>query len=240
MPQRLKPTLADLESRLGHVFSDRLLLERALTHMSAAPPEAKRTGSYQRLEFLGDRVLGLCVAELLFETYPDAEEGELSRRLADLVRRETCADAAVAWQVGPHLRLGEGEAQSGARRNKAILADACEALVGAVFLDGGHAAAKGLIERTFGDRLRQPTRPLRDAKTLLQEWAQGQGLPTPGYHELQRHGPDHAPIFRVAARIGSLAEGVGEGRSKRTAEQAAAEHFLRREGLWKQEEPDGD
>lgn len=240
MPPRPKPDLGSLEQRLGHAFADRTLMERALTHMSAAPPEAKRTGSYQRLEFLGDRVLGLCVAEILFATYPDEEEGNLSRRLADLVRRETCAEVAIAWQVGPHLRLGDGEAQSGARKNKAILADACEALVGAVFLDGGHAAALGLVERAFGERLRQPTRPLRDAKTLLQEWAQGQGFPTPIYQEIERHGPDHAPVFRVAARIGALADGIGEGRSKRIAEQNAAENFLRREGLWRQEDANGE
>ncbi len=240
MPRPSKPELADLESRLGHVFAEPQLLHRALTHMSAAPPEAKRIGSYQRLEFLGDRVLGLCVSELLFATYPEAEEGELSRRLADLVRRETCAEVAIAWQVGPHLKLGDGEAQSGARKNKAILADACEALVGAVFLDAGHEAARKVVEQAFGARLRQPARPLRDAKTLLQEWAQGQGYPTPIYAELDRHGPDHAPIFRIAARVGTLADGVGEGRSKRLAEQDAAENFLRREGLWRGEENTGD
>lgn len=235
MAQRLKPERADLERRLGHAFADRGLLEHALTHMSAAPPDAKRAGSYQRLEFLGDRVLGLCVAELLYRTYPEAEEGELSRRLADLVRRETCAEAAIAWAVGPHLKLGDGEAASGARKNKTILADACEALVGAVFLDGGHDAALKVVEGAFGARLRQSSRPLRDAKTLLQEWAQGQGLPTPVYRELERTGPDHAPIFRVAAHIGHLTDGVGQGRSKRIAEQDAAENFLRREGLWKGE-----
>jgi ribonuclease-3 len=232
MPSRHKPQLADLESRLGYSFADKGLLERALTHMSAAPPESKRIGSYQRLEFLGDRVLGVCVAALLFRAYPEAEEGELSRRLADLVRKETCAEVAIAWQLGPHLKLGDGEAQAGARKNRAILADACESVVGAVFLDGGHDAAMGLIERSFGARLRQPARPLRDAKTALQEWAQGLGLPAPVYVEMGRTGPDHAPNFRVAARVQGMPDGVGEGRSKRLAEQHAAEHMLRREGLW--------
>jgi ribonuclease III len=236
MPARLKPDLADLEARLGHVFANRKLLEHALTHMSAAPAEAKRTGSYQRLEFLGDRVLGICVAELLFNTYPTAEEGELSRRLADLVRKETCAEMALAWAIGPHLKLGDGEAASGARKNKAILADAFESIVGAIFLDGGYAAAKFALEAALGDRLRQTSRPPRDAKTALQEWAQGQGLPTPSYVEVGRSGPDHAPVFKVAAHVHGLADGLGEGRSKRLAEQVAAENFLRREGLWREGE----
>jgi len=236
MPSRPKPDLVDLESRLGHVFRERRLLEHALTHMSAAPADAKRTGSYQRLEFLGDRVLGICVAELLFRTYPDAEEGELSRRLADLVRKEACAEMAIAWGIGPFLRLGDGEASSGARKNKAILADACESVVGAVFLDGGYDAASALLDRALGARLRQPSKPLRDAKTALQEWAQGQGLPTPVYIEVGRSGPDHAPVFKVAAQVHGLPGGVGEGRSKRLAEQDAAENFLRREGLWREGE----
>lgn len=236
MPARPKPDLADLEARLGHVFANRKLLEHALTHMSAAPAEAKRTGSYQRLEFLGDRVLGICVAELLFSTYPAAEEGELSRRLADLVRKETCAEMALAWAIGPHLKLGDGEAASGARKNKAILADAFESIVAAIFLDGGYLAAKRTLEAALGDRLRQTLRPPRDAKTALQEWAQGQGLPTPSYAEVGRSGPDHAPVFKVAAHVQGLADGVGEGRSKRIAEQVAAENFLRREGLWREGE----
>lgn len=236
MASRPKLSLADLEVRIGYVFQDRTLLEHALTHMSAAPSDAKRTGSYQRLEFLGDRVLGLCVAELLFRTYPTAEEGELSRRLADLVRKETCHQLALAWGVGPHLKVGDGEAASGARKNKAILADACEAIVGAVFLDGGYPAAQAMLEAALGDRLRLTTGPARDAKTALQEWAQGQGLPTPSYLEVSRTGPDHAPIFKVAAHVHGLPDGKGEGRSKRLAEQSAAENFLRREGLWR----DGD
>ncbi|MCX7341672.1 MAG: ribonuclease III [Hyphomicrobiales bacterium] len=234
MTQRSKPDLAELETKLGHTFHDRRLLEHALTHMSAAPAESKRTGSYQRLEFLGDRVLGMAVAALLFKTYPDAEEGELSRRLADLVRKETCADMALQWAIGPYLRLGDGEASSGARKNRAILADACESIVGAVFLDGGYRAALALIEASLGNRLRQTARPSRDAKTALQEWAQGQGLATPGYVEIGRSGPDHAPVFRVAAQVQGLTDGIGEGRSKRLAEQAAAENFLRREGLWRE------
>lgn len=226
---RRLPDLARLEAKLGHVFANRALLETALTHMSA---EGTRRGSYQRLEFLGDRVLGLSIADMLFARYPEAEEGDMSRRLADLVRKETCAEVAIAWDLGSFLRLGEGEILGGARKNKAILADACESIIGAVFIDGGYAAARDLVERAFGERLIKPVRPLRDAKTALQEWAQGRGYQTPTYSERGRSGPDHAPLFRVAARISGLPDAEAEGPSKRLAEQAAAEAFLRREGLW--------
>ncbi len=227
--ERKLADLAQLEERLGHVFADRALLATALTHMSVEGP---RLGSYQRLEFLGDRVLGLCVADMLFMRYPLAEEGDMSRRLADLVRKETCAEVALAWDLGAHLRLGEGEILGGARKNKAILADACEAIIGAAFMDGGYETARGLVERAFGERLLKPVKPLRDAKTALQEWAQGRGYPTPTYSERGRSGPDHGPVFLVAARIAGLPDAEAQGPSKRFAEQAAAEAFLRREGLW--------
>jgi ribonuclease-3 len=156
------------------------------------------------------------------------------------VRKETCAEVARGWDLGPHLRLGEGEASSGARRNGAILADACEAVVGAVFQDGGFEAARGVVERALAPRLNDAARPLRDAKTALQEWAQGQGLAAPTYAEVGRSGPDHAPVFRIAAMVEGQADGLGEGRSKRVAEQAAAEDFLRRAGLWTEGEPADD
>ncbi len=226
---RKLPDTARLQETLGHVFADQSLLTTALTHMSAEGP---RLQSYQRLEFLGDRVLGLSVADMLFVRYREAEEGDMSRRLADLVRKETCAEVAIAWNLGAFMRLGEGEILAGARKNKAILADACEAIIGAVFIDGGYQAARDLVERAFGERLLKPVRPLRDAKTALQEWAQGQGYPTPTYTERGRSGPDHAPLFRVAARITGLVDAEAQGPSKRLAEQAAAEAFLRREGLW--------
>ncbi|PZO01560.1 MAG: ribonuclease III [Hyphomicrobiales bacterium] len=226
---RKAPDTARLQATLGHVFADQGLLTTALTHMSAEGPRLK---SYQRLEFLGDRVLGLSIADMLFVRYRQAEEGDMSRRLADLVRKETCAEVALAWDLGHYMKLGEGEILAGARKNKAILADACEAIIGAVFIDGGYEAARRLVERAFGERLLKPVRPLRDAKTALQEWAQGQGYPTPTYTERGRSGPDHAPVFRVAARIAGLVDAEAQGTSKRLAEQAAAEAFLRREGLW--------
>ena len=219
-----------LEARIGHVFRDPSLLQRALTHVSAAG-DARRTDSYQRLEFLGDRVLGLAIADLLYESFPKAPEGELSPRLADLVRRETCAEVAADWGVPAHVRLGAGEAKVGGRRNRAILADICESIIGAVFLDAGYEVAKALVERSFAARLEGALGPARDPKTILQEWAQGRGLPTPTYELLGRTGPDHAPTFRIAAKVDGLEDGVGTGASKRIAEQAAASALLEREGV---------
>jgi ribonuclease III len=227
---RRRATLEDLEARLGHSFKDQALLERALTHVSAAKTGAG--ANYQRLEFLGDRVLGLSIADLLYGIFPEAPEGELSRRLSELVRRETCAEVAVAWDLGPHLRLGAGEVQTGGRRNQAILADAAEAVIGAVFLDGGYDAARGLVERGFLEALQAPRRPLRDPKSALQEWAQAQGLPTPSYVVVERIGPEHAPKFRISVKVEGLASGLGLGASKRAAEQDAARGLLLREGVW--------
>lgn len=221
----------ELEERIGYVFVQKTNLERALTHISAASPKQGRGGSYQRLEFLGDHVLGLVISDMLFRAFPKADEGELSRRLADLVRRETCADVARAIDLGAALKLGTSEANAGARRRTAILADVCEALIGAVFVDGGYPAAAALIERLWRERMLKPPRPLRDAKTMLQEWAQGRGLPTPSYREVERTGPHHNPEFRVAVDVAERLPAEGKGRSKRAAEQAAAAEMLLREGV---------
>lgn len=220
----------ELIEQIGYHFADEALLERALTHISALSGKS-RIGSYQRLEFLGDRVLGLIISEMLFRAYPRADEGELSKRLAELVRRETCADVARDLNLGEALRLGSSESNAGGRRRAAILADVCESLIGAVFLDGGYNAASEFVERLWGGRMRALERPPRDAKTTLQEWAQGRGLPTPTYREVQRTGPHHNPEFRVTVELPGreLAEGIG--RSKRAAEQAAAAALLVREGI---------
>lgn len=220
-----------LETRLGHVFSDKSMLDRALTHISGATSREGRLGSYQRLEYLGDRVLGLAIASFLMDAYPTADEGELSRRLAELVRAETCAEVAVAMELGPYIRLGAGEASSGGRRKAAILADVCESVIGAVYLDAGYEPAKALVERFWRERLLEPRRPLRDAKTELQEWAQGRGLAAPVYREISRTGPDHNPQFVVAVTVDGVDDVEGAGRSKRAAEQAAAEAMLQREGV---------
>lgn len=231
MARRAALDLSALEIAIGHVFTDKTLLHAALTHVSALSSEEGRSGSYQRLEFLGDRVLGLVVAHMLTTTFPDEDEGNLSRRLADLVRKESCADVASAWNVGLYLKLGGGFVAAG-RRNRAILGDVCEAIIGAVHLDGGYEAAQTVVEAAFAPRMRAPAGPLRDGKTALQEWAQGRGLPIPDYLLVERSGPDHSPIFRIAAAIAGLKPAEGVGTSKRIAEQAAAEAFLRREGVW--------
>ena len=226
--RRIPPSV--LEATIGYRFKDRELLERALTHISAVSG-GNRANSYQRLEFLGDHVLGLIISDMLFRAFPKADEGELSRRLADLVRREACADVARAIELGAALRLGASEANAGGRQRTAILADVCEALVGAVFLDGGYKQADALVERLWGERMRAPVRPLRDPKTMLQEWAQARGLPTPSYKEVERTGPHHDPEFRVAVALPNLEPAEGLGRSKRSAEQAAAAALLKREGV---------
>jgi ribonuclease-3 len=227
-----KDDVSALQARIGHVFADASLLERALTHVSALPAQAqRRADSYQRLEFLGDRVLGLTVSDMLYEAFPEAEEGELSRRLADLVRKETCADVARDWGVGAVLRLGEGEAQTGGAQKSAILGDICESLLGAVFLDAGYGAAEALVRRFFSEKMRNPVRPLRDPKTALQEWAQARGLPTPVYRQVGRSGPDHAPVFSIEVSVNGFEPALAEGTSKRFAEQASAQNFLEREGV---------
>lgn len=215
-------SLIELSKALGHPFRQPAFLAEALTHPSVA---GRAAHGYQRLEFLGDRVLGLVVADLLFRRYPDDDEGALSRRHAALVRADTLADVAEAIDLGAYLALSAGEASAGARGNRALLADACEAVIGALYVDGGLAAAAAFIERHWSARL-AADEPARDAKTALQEWAQGRGLPLPDYRTLSRTGPDHAPLFTVEARVEGLTPATAEGPSKRAAEQAAAALLL--------------
>jgi ribonuclease-3 len=229
--KRRRRATADFEKRIGYRFSNPALLEQALTHISALTGARNRAGSYQRLEFLGDHVLGLVVSDMLFRAFAKADEGEMSRRLADLVRKEACADVGRAIDLGAAIRLGASEANAGGRSRIAILADVCEAMIGAVFVDGGYPAAAALIERLWSERMRTPARPLRDSKTVLQEWAQARGLPTPAYREVERKGPDHNPEFRVTVELPNLAPAEGLGRSKRAAEQAAATAMLTHAGV---------
>jgi ribonuclease-3 len=229
--RRRRRGTADFEERIGYRFKDVALLEQALTHISALTGARNRAGSYQRLEFLGDHVLGLVVSDMLFRAFAKADEGEMSRRLADLVRKEACADVAREIDLGQAIRLGASEANAGGRGRIAILADVCEALIGAVFIDGGYPAASALIERLWSERMRTPARPLRDSKTVLQEWAQARGLPTPAYREVERKGPDHDPEFRVTVELPHLTPAEGLGRSKRAAEQAAAAAMLTHAGV---------
>ncbi len=229
--RRRKRSATALEDRIGYRFTDGALLECALTHISALKGARNRAGSYQRLEFLGDHVLGLVISDMLYRSYPKADEGELSRRLADLVRKETCAEIARTIDLGPAIRVGSSEANAGARSRLAILADVCEAVIGAAYLDGGYKAAEELVERLWQVRMQATAQPLRDPKTVLQEWAQARGLPTPVYREVARSGPDHDPEFRVAVHLPKLAPAEGVGRSKRVAEQAAAAAMMDREGV---------
>lgn len=231
--KRAKPPadLAGLQARIGYGFTEDSLLVTALTHLSFAPSERGRIPSYQRLEFLGDRVLGLIVSAMLIDSYPEADEGELSRRLAGLVRKETCAEVAAGWDVTASLRLGESEILNGDGAKPAILGDVCESIVGAVYADGGYEAARGVVVPVWTPRMLAPSRPLRDPKTALQEWAQGLGHATPVYREVARDGPAHAPAFTIAVELAGYAAELGRGTSKRAAEQTAAEAFLSREGI---------
>jgi ribonuclease III len=224
------PATLGLSETIGYRFRDKSLLIQSLTHASAI--SAGEHENYQRLEFLGDRVLGLVVADMLFKAFPDADEGELSRRLAALVRRETCADVARDIGLGEHLWLGEGEAQTGGRRKEAILGDVCEAVIGAIYLDGGLEPARAFVARFWSERMVGTAPGLKDAKTTLQEWAHANGLGVPIYRLVSRTGPDHAPSFRISATLPGRTPGEGEGSTKRGAEQAAAEALLRNEGGW--------
>jgi ribonuclease III len=222
---------AAIEARIGHKFADANLLTTAITHVSALKPQRKRADSYQRLEFLGDHVLGLIVSDMLYRAFPNADEGEMSKRLADLVRKESCADVAKSLGLTDDIKLGAVGAGASARLRKSVLGDICEAVIGAIFLDGGYAAAAAFVERNWTERMRKPRQPLRDPKTVLQEWAQGKGLPTPVYREVERTGPHHDPQFRVAVDLPGLAPAEGVGGSKRAAEKVAASVMIARAGV---------
>jgi ribonuclease III len=220
---KLSQALAGAEARLGHAFARPELLVEALTHPSMA-----KSADNQRLEFLGDRVLGLVIAEALLAHDGAAREGDLAPRLNALVRKETCADVAAELDLGAALRMGRSEMLTGGRRKTALLGDAMEAVIAAVYLDAGYETARALILRAWGDRIAAAHALGRDAKTSLQEWAQARGLPPPAYIDLAREGPDHAPVFSVEARLEDGRTAEGRAPSKRAAQQAAAEALLAR------------
>ena len=220
---KLGADLQAFEGRIGHSFANPELLIEAVTHASMSSPTRSDN---QRLEFLGDRVLGLVMAEALLAADTDAPEGTLAPRFNALVRKETCADVARDLGLGDVLRLGRSEMMSGGRRKQALLGDAVEAVIAAVYLDGGFDAARALIVRLWGDRIVRVEQDARDAKTALQEWAQARGLAPPAYVETARTGPDHAPEFTIAARLDTGAEAVATAKSKRDAQQAAAKALL--------------
>ena len=220
---KLSGDLRDFQARIGHTFAEPALLVRAVTHASMS--SANRDDN-QRLEFLGDRVLGLVMAEALLALDAKATEGQLAPRFNALVRKETCADVAREIDLGKVLKLGRSEMISGGRRKQALLGDGIEAVIAAVYLDGGFEAAKALVLRLWGDRTLAVEEDARDAKTALQEWAQARKLQPPAYVELKRSGPDHAPVFTIAARLEHGAEAQATAPSTRRAEQAAAASLL--------------
>ena len=232
MPAKSAKRSEELAETLGHVFVDPGLLRRALTH-SSAKAGAQQALDYERLEFLGDRVLGLVIADLLLDQYPRASEGELARRFNRLVRKETCASVAEEISLGDYVIMSTNEAKSGGRAKKTILGDACEAVLGALFVDGGFEAARAIIRKLWSGHLGDDGEPLRDAKSALQEWAQGQGLDLPEYIVSAREGPDHEPHFTTRVKVQGMLEAKGRGANKRAAQQAAAKAMLLREGIWK-------
>jgi len=226
----------DLAQRIGHVFARPALLAEALTHPSAVAPHgpmARGRGRrravqrhYERLEFLGDRVLGLVIADLLWHRFEHEPEGPMTRRMADLVRRETVARVALDIGLDRHLVLSPAEAAAGAAKNPSILSDVCEAVIAAIYLDGGMEAASGFVRRWWERLIDEKAAPPRDPKTRLQEWAQARGLGLPAYRLVATEGPDHAPRFTVAARVAQSEEVNATALSKRAAEAEAAAGLL--------------
>jgi ribonuclease-3 len=221
--------LEELQQRLGHTFSEVGLLVLALSHASIGPQ------SNERLEFLGDRILGLIVAEKLFAEHPLDDEGRLAVRFNTLVRRDACARAARLAGLAPYLIMANSESGSGGRNKSAILADTCEAVIAALYLDGGLPAARQFVLKYWADGFGPAAPDLRDAKTVLQEWAQSGVLPDraqPKYRLRRRSGPDHAPLFSVEVELPGHAPEMGEGANKREAEQSAAQRMLVKLGVW--------
>lgn len=222
---KLAADLIAFQGRVGHRFANPELLVRAVTHASISGPTRPDN---QRLEFLGDRVLGLVMAETLLSADEGAAEGQLAPRFNALVRKETCADVARAMGLGEVLKLGRSEMMSGGRRKEALLGDAMEAVIAAVYLDAGFEAARALVLRLWGGRIGAVEADARDAKTALQEWAQARGQTPPSYTALGREGPDHQPVFTVEARLASGETELARAGTKRAAEQSAAKALLAR------------
>jgi ribonuclease III len=222
---KLSADLQAFAGRIGHEFHRPELLLRAVTHASIS--SASRPDN-QRMEFLGDRVLGLVMAEALLQADAGASEGMLAPRFNALVRKETCADVARDVGLGDVLKLGRSEMISGGRRKEALLGDAMEAVIAAVYQDAGFEVARAMVLRLWRDRIGAVEADARDAKTALQEWAQARGLPPPSYSELGREGPDHQPVFTVEDWLENGAAGGARAGTKRQAEQAAAKALLAR------------
>lgn len=218
--------LRNLQLKLGYAFEDLALLQLALTHASIASPTKDGHHSNERLEFLGDRVLGLAIADMLYRVFPDEDEGAMARRHAALVGREALAIVAQSLDLGEYIRMSQGELGTGGSRNLALLANTCEAIIGAIYLDAGLGMAARFVRRSFRPLLDRQTAPPIDAKTELQEWAQGRGIQPPEYREIRRQGPPHAPIFSVEVSVQGMPPSTATGPSKRVAERTAAEALL--------------
>lgn len=223
-----KPT--PVESILGWTFNDASLLWKALTHSTYANENPDEGSDYERLEFIGDAVLDLLTAHLLFDTFKSAPEGELSRRRARVVRRDTLATLAEQWDLGKHIRLGAGQLRSGGGSSRRILADTFEALAGAVYLDGGYEAAAKCFSQRMSEAIDATHQPL-DFKTRLQEACHRLGMPPPKYAVTSVEGPDHARQFTCEVRIGDACQGLGSGSSKKAAEQVCARQALANLGV---------
>lgn len=229
-----KPHIQALETVLGYRFEDKSLLDEALTHSSARAEQGGRDN--ERLEFLGDRVLGLSIAALLFSRFPAAREVELARHFNSLVCKGSCAEIARRLQLGPLIVMAASEARSGGRRKEVILADTCEALLGAISVDGGFHAAEAVVRRLWAPLIATAEPPAPDAKTALQEYAQSHKRGLPEYKEVSRSGADHAPSFTVEVSVKGLKPERGAGPSLKKAQQAAAEALLKRETVWPAEQ----
>jgi len=223
-----------VEKRIGYRFTNYSNLERALTHASVRK-KSDNNFHYQRLEFLGDRVLGLAISELLFEKYPDANEGELSLRLNALVKGKTLAEISDELGLHEFIRTGGELKELTGKRMQSVRADVLEALIASIYLDGGLEAAASFIKRFWKERIHIVEETKRDSKTALQEWAHSNRFGTPRYKEQKRSGPDHDPVFTVIVQVNGKEDETGSGRSKRAAEQNAARALLQREGIWKDE-----
>lgn len=222
----MKQSLAPLAEALGHTFTDLSLLQLAVTHRSYG--NGRGSSHNERLEFLGDRVLGLVIADLLYSRFPDEAEGALARRHAALVRKESLARVAEKIGLAAFLRMSRGEEDAGGRCNAGLLADACEGVIGALYLDGGLAPAQGFIRSHWLALLEESAAPPKDAKTALQEWAQQRGLPLPEYSTLETSGPDHSPVFKIQVSVKGYPPENASGNSKRVAAQVAAQALLKR------------
>lgn len=220
-----------LMAKIGHIFKDTELLRHALTHSSLIGDDSRHAESNERQEFLGDRVLGLIVADMLLARFPNEHEGDISRRHAALVRMATLGRVAGDLELGRHVRMSRGEEQSGGRENASLLSDVCEAVIAALYQDGGLEVARAFIEKHWEPLIEENLLPPKDAKTALQEWAQGEGHALPLYTQTDRDGPDHNPEFTVEAAVNGLGSASGKGRSKRLAEQVAAAKLLKFTGL---------